>query len=67
VPDRVMPAKWLGQWSRTICLEVADFRDGSDSDLPTPKSDFRSFAESGLKSDVAGGPLSAMNRHAVIQ
>ena len=39
-----------------------DFRVGSKGDLTAPKSNFRSAPESGLKSDIVGGPVRANNR-----
>src|SRR5258706_9912964 len=37
-------------------------RDGSDSDLTAPMSDFRFTPQSRLKSDIAGGPFRATSR-----
>jgi len=46
---------------RLTALLEADVCSGSKTDLTAPKSDFRITPESGLKSDIAPCPKSAMN------
>jgi hypothetical protein len=70
----VEPERRVKNGVRTVSVAVIGpmlrrtphFRCGSKADLTAPKSDFRFTPESGLKSDIAPCPKSAIRRHGPI-